>query len=260
MKTIPLTEKDLGKIKELYAEELDRLRKREGELIDILKKLGGATVSEVVKLDVASSNTEKKVVEKTAVKPVAEKAKRGPKAKVTAPAVETKQPVKKAITKVKPEPKAAKPAKVEKIAKAKKVKAEKPAKAVKPVKPVKPVKAVKAPKAPKAVKPEGEKGKPGRKKSDNSQRSKATAAFIRIIEKQNKMVPSRIVIEEYMKQENIPANQFDKMRSSFSGCFTELKKNKSLITTLPIKGQKGELFGLTKWFNEKGQLIDPSKG
>ena len=333
MKTIPLTDNEIGHIKDLYSQELERLQKRAHEISTILKKLRGnaeveitggkvdkkidkspvhpakagkrkyakqnavtpATVAEKkektveqkpkgkrgrpakIKTDVKATakteaKTETKVIKKRGRKPG--KVAKPAKATKASKAVKATKTVKKAkaVKAVKPikavkakktakTAKAVKPAKAVKAKKAKKpakaVKAKKPAKAVKVKKTTKAVKAVKSKKV--VAKPAVAKGKRGRKKSENSKKASWTTTIVELLQDQNKLLSSKAIVEEVMKRQNIPAGEYSKTRSIIAGSLSDLVLETKRLKTVPIPGQKGNMYGLSQWFDNSGNLLEKNK-
>jgi hypothetical protein len=103
------------------------------------------------------------------------------------------------------------------------------------------------------------KGKRGRKKSENSKKSRWTASILEILEKQGKLYSSREIVENVMKMQNIPAAEYNKTRSIIAGGLSDLKLETKRLKSISIPGQKGELYGLSGWFDESGNLIDKTK-
>ena len=310
MKTIPLTENEINHIKEMYAQELERLQKRASEISSMLKKLQGkmeaieekpikkvekaaVKAAKPAKRKYARKNAETPVTVEKKVKTIEEK----PKAKRGRPAkkVEVKAGAK---AEVKSEKKTGKKIKIagkktEKTAKTQitskvenitKVKKGRPAKAKKgrptKAKKGKPAKAQKASKAKNTVKvtktaktKKGRpakaartkaasiavKGKRGRKKSESSKKSRWTTTIIDLLENQKKVLSSRAIVDEVMKRQNIPATEYSKTRSIVAGSLSDLVLETKRLKTVPIPGQKGKLYGLAQWFDEKGNLTDKSK-
>jgi hypothetical protein len=62
-----------------------------------------------------------------------------------------------------------------------------------------------------------------------------------------------------MKRQNIPATEYSKTRSIVAGSLSDLVLETKRLKTVPIPGQKGKLYGLAQWFDEKGNLTDKSK-
>jgi hypothetical protein len=212
----------------------------------------------------AETKTEAKVVKKRGrkpkdVKPVktikaAKPAKVAKTAKATAKTAKAKTKVEKTAK--------AKTSKTAKTAKA--AKTAKPAKAVKATKTAKPVKAAKTAKAKtaktaKAEKSVAEKGKRGRKKSENSKKSRWTTTIIELLEGQGKLLSSRAIVDEVMKSQNIPTTDYSKTRSIIAGSLSDLVLETKRLKTIPIRGQKGNLYGLTQWFDNSGNILDKNK-
>lgn len=269
MKSIPLTENELKHIRETYELELEKLQKRTGEISGILKKLKGTatedaeseernTVKEVPRKNV-SVKKEKDTPKTESIKVKADtkvKGKRGrpPKAKVEA---QTKTNEIVAAEKPAPKKRGRKPSLKKDIEKT--AKAPSPAKAIKALKKskveVKPLKAKKAVATVKNTEPK----KRGRKPSDNSKKARWTASILDILNKGGKVLSSREIIGQVMKLQNIPAAELQKTRSIITGSLSDLKLETKKVKTMTVSGKKGELYGLSQWFNELGQLVDPSR-
>jgi hypothetical protein len=302
MKTIPLTENEINHIKEMYAQELERLQKRASEISSMLKKLQGkmeaieekpikkvekaaVKAAKPAKRKYARKNAETPVTVEKKVKTIEEKpkAKRGrPAKKVEVKAgakaevkseKKTGKKIKIAGKKTEKTAKTQITSKVENITKAKKgrpakAKKGKPAKAQKASKAKNTVKVTKTAKTKKGRPAKAArtkaasiavKGKRGRKKSESSKKSRWTTTIIDLLENQKKVLSSRAIVDEVMKRQNIPATEYSKTRSIVAGSLSDLVLETKRLKTVPIPGQKGKLYGLAQWFDEKGNLTDKSK-
>jgi hypothetical protein len=121
---------------------------------------------------------------------------------------------------------------------------------------VKPVKTKKA-----AVKAEQKKEpkKRGRKPSDDSKKARWTASILDILNEKGKVLPSKEIISQVLKLQDIPASELQKAKGIITGSLSELKLKAKKLKTMSVSGKKGELYGLSNWFNELGQLIEPSR-
>jgi len=232
MKTVSFTENEIDYIKELYKQELERLQERTNVVAALLEK---------IKL---MGNS----IETATVQQKSTKVEIALKRKKDNVLIDSAQSFEKEINAVLKSPKSQ--AIKEDVA----IKGKKRGPKAKE-KSAKPVKAVKVTNVEKVNET---KGKPGRKKSADSKRSIWTAAILDIIGKNEKMIPSSIIVDEIMKSQKIPASDITKTRSMVGGSLIDLKKE-SKIKTVPNPGKKGELYGLSEWFDAKGVLIDKSK-
>jgi hypothetical protein len=287
MKNVPLTANEIDKIKEVYSQELDRLRKRASELSSMLKKL--QRKSEVIedktgkKIEKPGKKNKATSVSENKTKVVGKKAKgkRGRPARKTVAKVVAKAEVKTGkkvkrkkagrkqtagrskIVKAQSSSKGlqtnkAKKGKTLNVKKATKVKAKR-SRAVKAKTVLKAAKVSKAKKIAKAKPIVAKKGKPGRKKSEASKKSRWTTTIAELLEAQNKLLSSRAIVDEIMKKQNIPAADYSKTRSIVAGSLSDLVLETKKLKTVPLPGQKGKLYGLTEWFDDKGNVLDKSK-
>jgi len=102
-------------------------------------------------------------------------------------------------------------------------------------------------------------GKRGRKKSENSKKASWTATIVELLQDQSKLLSSRAIVDEVMKRQNIPAADYSKTRSIIAGSLSDLVLETKRLKTMPIRGQKGNLYGLTQWFDNSGNLLDKAK-
>lgn len=283
MKSISLTDNEINHIKEVYAQELEKLQKRSAEITAFLKKID---TQEIPTPDSADKKGRKKTntTEKLITEPAAATAPKRPGRKPKATAKEATAPIEKPkATRGRPakqkvdvkkeavkeaevvlaEPKAKRGRKPKvkeaqaKQPKPKKVKAEKPLKAKKvaKVKAEKPAKVAKAKKTATKSAP----AKRGRKISANSKKSRWTDTILQILEKEGKVQTSRQIIDQVMVLQNIPESDRSKTRSTITGSLSDLKLETKRIKSTPVPGQKGELYGLSQWYDEGGNLIEQYK-
>jgi len=288
MKSIPFTENEINHLRETYSLELEKLQKRAFEISTILNKLQGKEGDDEQPKDKPSQSAQGKALVIPA-KNVSTKNEIAKKGESLSPKIEEKPKGKRGRpAKIKPEPKELtitteiKPA----IVKAKRgrkpsvkevietkprnikettvsgnnKKLEKNTKAEKAVKVEKKEKPLKgASKAATKVEKIGAPAKRGRKMSDSSKKSNWTTLILEILKNKKKVLPSRDIIEQVMKMQNIPASDLRKTRSIITGSLSDLKLETKKVKSISLPGQKGEFYGLTQWFNELGQLLDPSK-
>jgi hypothetical protein len=62
-----------------------------------------------------------------------------------------------------------------------------------------------------------------------------------------------------MKRQNIPAGEYSKTRSIIAGSLSDLVLETKRLKTVPIPGQKGNLYGLSQWFDNSGNLLEKNK-
>jgi hypothetical protein len=104
-----------------------------------------------------------------------------------------------------------------------------------------------------------EKGQRGRKKSPDSKRSQWTGSILEVLGKKSQLLTSREIVESVMKIQNIPDLEYTKTRSIIAGSLSDLKLETKRIRSINNPKGKGELYGLTEWFNAGGELLDATK-
>ena len=278
MKSISLNENEINHIKEMYSQELERLQKRSSEISAFIKKLDDHNVIDNQIVEKKPTKRKEKIVEKPtkalkagnkpkqstknakveaiAIPILAEK----PKSKRGRPAKKTEvknvtSVVKKVVTS---EPKAKRGRKPE----AKKLVSAQPAitkKAAKATKKPKVEKLAKPAKIKKEVAKASKPLKPGRKKSEKPKKSNWTASILEILEKRGKVLSSKEILDQIMLNQKIADADRAKTRSIITGSLSDLKLETKRIKSLAVPGQKGELYGLSLWYDENGNLLEQFK-
>jgi hypothetical protein len=259
MKTIPFTESEINHIKELYTQELERLQKRTLEITSLLNKFESAEKTEVIS---AKKVTESKTPEKLKRNKIEKKENsignipEQPTQTIEAPKAKRGRPF---AIKAETDSAKTKKAIIEPIGKIKIRGNHKSAEKVKAIVAPKTDRKIKEKTAKIDGKVASEQGKRGRKKEENSKSSQGTAAILQILEKKRKVITSRDIIEEFMKIQNISPAEFNNTRNTIAGGLSNLKLKSKHIKSISIAGQKGELYGLSQWFDDAGQLLDESR-
>ena len=230
-----------------------KIIKKRGRKPNAVKPLKAAKATKATKATKPAkvAKTSKATAKTAKVKTKAVKAEKTAKAKTGKTAKTSKTAKTAKVSKAVKTAKTSKPAKAAKTVKT--------AKATKTAKAVKPTKAIKTAKTAKTVKPVAEKGKRGRKKSENSKKSRWTTTIIELLEGQGKLLSSRAIVDEVMKSQSIPTTDYSKTRSIIAGSLSDLVLETKRLKTIPIRGQKGNLYGLTQWFDNSGNLLDKNK-
>ena len=243
MKKISLSDVEVNELLDLYQSEIDRAQRRITNLKTIIKKL-----SEGKSIELSEEEPEKiknkrgrkpkakvpvVVPKKAEVVKVVEKepAKRGRKKKVAEVKAEVKQEKKKVVVKPKPTPK-----KKEKKKQTTKVKAAPKKRGRKPKSLRKPIK--------------GGKGKEKVKWND---------FIIETIKSKNSLMLASSLTQAALEKFQIPNSDRDRVRMAISTTLTKLANKDKVLRTHSEKGLRGAFFGLSTWFNDKGNLNNEYK-